>query len=65
MMNHRESWAEERKAPSQEEWVQMQQEELEPKPRTRRQSTGDDKPRTEETQKPVTAAKVILRRKAD
>lgn len=57
-MNHRESWAEERKAPTREEWA--------------RTLSGEDKPVRKRAEKPVqeettaptpvTAPKVILRR---
>ncbi len=61
-MNHRESWAEERKAPTKEEWAVMQAEALEPKKR----------PRKKEELAPVTAPtptagppRVIVRRKSE
>jgi hypothetical protein len=36
MMNHRESWAEERTAPSRDEWIQQLAEEAAPVKRTRK-----------------------------
>src|SRR5689334_13530384 len=33
MMNHRESWAEERKAPTRDEWIKQLEEEAQPKKR--------------------------------
>lgn len=60
LMNHRESWAEERKAPTLDEWKAELIAEAQPKKRER-------KPKEEEipvaVQKPVSEPKVILRRK--
>jgi hypothetical protein len=58
IVNHRESWAEERKAPKRDEWIQMLKEESEPKRREPRAA----KP-VEEVQTKVSApARVIVRR---
>ena len=58
MMNHRESWAEERKAPSKEEWAEMLAKEAEPAKRTRKAAV-------EAAPEPVVekkAAPVLIRR---
>ena len=58
IVNHRESWAEERKAPSRDEWIQILREESEPKKRGPRAA----KP-VEATAPPAPApARVIVRR---
>ena len=58
-MNHRESWAEERKAPLREEWAQIQADEAAPKKRPRKVA-----PETAEVKQDVkpAAPKVVLRR---
>ena len=65
MMNHRESWAEERKAPTADEWAQLQAAENEPKKRqmTKRSSKESQ---VEET-KPASAPgpTVVLRRRKE
>jgi len=60
MMNHRESWAEERRAPSKAEWEKILSGEGEKTERKRTPAA----PKEEPVQAPAqaTAAKVILRR---
>lgn len=61
MLNHRDSWAEERMSLSKEEWIKALEEEAQPKKRTPRAQTVEVEP---EAPKPVsTAPKAILRRK--
>ena len=59
MMNHRESWAEERKAPTRDEWARTLAGEDKParKPRTQEAAGAGEAPKT-----PAGPAKVILRR---
>jgi hypothetical protein len=61
LMNHRESWAEERKAPAREEWERTLKGEDKPK---RERKAAEAQPETEEaTGRPAAATpKVILRR---
>ena len=58
LMNHRESWAEERKAPSRDEWEKhLRGEDVEPrKPRTKSEAPATEAP------KATGPARVILRR---
>lgn len=65
MMNHRESWAVEKRSPSKDEWVAHLIEELEPKTRKRKETQADDSAGSaeEDATKPV-ARPVIIRRKA-
>ncbi len=58
--NHRESWAEERKAPTREEWARQQAEEQAPKRRTR--TPREEAPADAAPAAQSGAAKVILRR---
>ena len=62
MMNHRESWAEERTAPTREQWARIQEEEKKPKTRKPKESaeTQDSKSTVETA--PSSASRVILRR---
>lgn len=62
MMNHRESWAEERRAPSPEEWARIVS--GEDKPQRKRAPRGEDEAATQEKAAPAAAAtpRVILRR---
>lgn len=62
MMNHRESWAEERRAPTFEEWEKLLKGEGERKPRERRPKTEVKAPEDSGGAGPATAPKVILRR---
>ena len=70
LMNHRECWAEERKAPSSQEWTAMIQKADEPIRRKRVPKVttvppvADDNPLNEESIKPK-ASKVILRRRRE
>lgn len=59
MMNHRESWAEERKAPSMDEWKQILIDEAAPKTRAKKVV---EVPKTPEPEKPKGPPKVIIRR---
>ena len=61
-MNHRESWAEERKAPTREEWARIQEEEAQPRKRKPREVAAP----AEEAPKPAAPAappRVLIRRK--
>ncbi|OFZ20978.1 MAG: hypothetical protein A2X94_06490 [Bdellovibrionales bacterium GWB1_55_8] len=60
LMNHRESWAEERKAPTREEWQRMQVEDAAPKRRVRK--TAEESPSKAVEKKAPEPPKVILRR---
>ena len=68
MMNHRESWAEERKAPSHEEYVQQLKEESEPVKRERKPKAETAAPEDEKgdagagSGAPVASPRVIVRR---
>ncbi len=59
MMNHRESWAEERKAPSVEEWAEILAKEAEPVKRTRKTEAPEAPPAQVVEKK---AAPVLIRR---
>jgi hypothetical protein len=61
MMNHRESWAEERKAPSQEEWAKVLSGEDQPK--RKRTPTEKAAPESPVPVNATSAPKVILRRR--
>jgi len=67
MMNHREAWAEERKAPSYDEFVKQLAEEAEPIKRERKckGSDGDVEQRPADSVPVASAPKVIVRRKSD
>jgi hypothetical protein len=58
-MNHRESWAEERRAPSAEEWQKILSGEAAP---TKKRASTPKEPQAVSTPAPVEAPKVILRR---
>jgi len=61
-MNHRESWAEERTAPSVTEWAAMQAAAAEPKKRPRKK---EEEPAAVAAPTPSGAPKVIVRRKSE
>ena len=61
-MNHRESWAEERKAPSKEEWAQILAEEAAPKKRKPREAAAVEEAKAAV---PVGPARVLVRRKTE
>lgn len=61
MMNHRESWAEERKAPSREEWARILA--GEDKPARKRTPKEELVPAEPEKTKP--AAPVVIRRRSE
>jgi len=56
MMNHREAWAEERHAPTAEEWAKIQSGDVEKKPRERKVAPPPV------DQKPVSTAPKVIRR---
>jgi hypothetical protein len=60
MMNHRESWAEERRAPTREEWAKILAGENEPKRRTR--TKPEEAPAEAPPPKPA-APRAILRKR--
>lgn len=60
LMNHRESWAEERRAPSKEEWARQLADEAAPKKRGPRTKTPE--PETAAPAQPATPPRVIVRR---
>jgi len=62
MMNHRESWAEERRAPSRAEWEKILSGEGEKTERKRSPSAADASAKKEEPLAQAVPAKVILRR---
>jgi hypothetical protein len=65
MMNHRESWAEEKRAPTRKQWEEILAEEAAPKTRTRATSEGAKKEDAESAasnKTPESGPKVILRR---
>jgi hypothetical protein len=61
MMNHRDTWAEERKAPSKTEWEAMLKAESEPKRRVRAEKPAAAQPEAAPSA-PAAPAKVLLRR---
>ncbi len=62
LMNHRESWAEERRAPSKEEWARVLSGEDKP---ARRRAAPEAQPETVQPPTQAEAPKVILRRKRE
>jgi hypothetical protein len=65
IMNHRESWAEERRAPSLEDWKRQVQEDSEGKPRQRKTKEVSIEAQEPASDRPTQPAKVILRRKTE
>jgi hypothetical protein len=66
MMNHRESWAEERRSPSQDEWVRQQSEGEKREPRSKKAPVSlkvGDAPKDQKIQSNA-SPQVILRRKS-
>jgi hypothetical protein len=61
MMNHRESWAEERRAPTREEWARIIEEEAQPKKRPRAAKEAPT-PAPAQPAAPAAPPKVIIRR---
>jgi len=62
LMNHRESWAEEKKAPSLDEWKKTLAGEDEPK-RTRKPK--EEKPAEEKKAAPLAPPKILIRRRSE
>lgn len=65
LMNHRDSWAEERKAPTAEEWAKALSGDDKPARAPRKEKPEEAKPAAPAAQAPSQPARVILRRKAD
>jgi hypothetical protein len=58
MMNHRESWAEERTAPTRDEWIKILEDEATPKKREKKTLEAPPETKTQEKKSPP----VVIRR---